>query len=39
MNLQRNRASLAVALALAVVLLAYIQPNKTETYKPCGCGN
>jgi hypothetical protein len=38
MNFQKNRASLAVALALAVLLFMYIKPNKTESYKSCGCG-
>lgn len=38
MNLQKNRASLVVALALAIMLFMCIKPNKTESYKPCGCG-
>jgi len=38
MNFQKNRASLAVALALAVMLFMCIKPNKTESYSKCGCG-
>ena len=38
MNFQKNRASLAVALALAVMLFMCIKPNNAKSYKSCGCG-
>ena len=38
MNLNKNRITLGVAVVAAVVLFMYIKPNKSESYKSCGCG-